>query len=273
MQFDRRHILITGASGGIGSALAHALAAEKASLLLHGRNAQALTALADECRQLGAGNVQTCIADLTTAEGRGALVSHVQRDFLRLDTLINNAGISRFQLFNQQTPGQIEQLLASNINAPVLLTHALITSLLETQGEPPVILNIGSAFGAIGFPGYSTYCASKGALRLFTEALAREYSDTALRVQYLAPRATRTRINSDRANAMTAATGSSIDSPECVAQAALQLLRSGHAQAAIGWPEKLLVRLNGLRPELISRVLRKQLAKIKTFANQPDTGA
>lgn len=273
MQFDRRHILITGASGGIGSALSRALATEKASLLLHGRNAQILTTLANECRQLGASNVQTCSADLTTPEGRATLVNYIHRDFSRLDTLINNAGISRFQLFDQQTPEQIEHLLTSNINAPILLTHALITPLMETQGEAPVILNIGSAFGAIGFPGYSTYCASKGALRLFTEALAREYSDTSLRVQYLAPRATRTSINSDRANAMTAATGSTIDSPEYVAKATLKLLRSGHAQAAIGWPEKLLVRLNGLRPELISRVLSKQLGKIKSFANQPDTGA
>jgi len=66
MQFDRRHILITGASGGIGSALAHALATEKASLLLHGRNRNTLAILADKCRQLGAREVQVCSADLAT---------------------------------------------------------------------------------------------------------------------------------------------------------------------------------------------------------------
>ncbi len=269
MHFDRRHILITGASGGIGAALAQALAAEHASLLLHGRNQQALDTLAEECRQRGAAEVLTCCADLTSATGREHLVSCVSLDFPNLDTLINNAGISRFQLFDQQPPEQIEQLINTNITAPILLTRALIEPLLNTPAEAPVILNIGSAFGAIGFPGYSTYCASKGAIRLFSEALAREFSDTTLRVQYLAPRATRTRINSDNANAMTAATGSAIDSPERVARAALALLKSGRAQAAVGWPEKLLVRLNGLRPELISRVLSKQLGKIKTFANQP----
>lgn len=269
MHFDRRHILITGASGGIGAALAKALASERAHLLLHGRNPDRLNALAEQCRQLGAQTVQICCADLTTAAGIEQLTTCVAQDFAELDTLINNAGISRFQLLEQQPPEQIEQLITTNITAPILLTRALVGLLLETQGEPPVILNIGSAFGAIGFPGYSTYCASKGALRLFSEALAREYGDTPLRVQYLAPRATRTGINSDNANAMTAATGSATDSPERVAQAALKLLRSGRAQAAVGWPEKLLVRLNGLRPELISRVLAKQLGKIKTFANQP----
>lgn len=266
MQFDRRHILITGASGGIGSALARSLATEKASLLLHGRNRNTLTALADECRQLGAREVQVCSADLATTEGRAVLIDHVQSSFSKLDTLINNAGISRFQVFDQQTPEQIEQLLTTNITAPILLTRALIPPLLETAGESPVILNIGSAFGALGFPGYSTYCASKAAIRLFSEALAREFSDTPLRVQYLAPRATRTDINSDSTIAMLAATGSASDSPEQVAQIAMKLLRSGQAQVTIGWPEKLLVRLNGLRPEMISAVLNKQLGKIKPFA-------
>jgi len=273
MHFERRHILITGASGGIGAALAQALATEHASLLLHGRNQTALSTLADQCRQLGASSVITCCADLTSPVGRERLIHCVDSAFSQLDTLINNAGISCFQLFDQQTPEQIEQLISTNISAPLLLTRALIQPLLKQADEPPVILNIGSAFGAIGFPGYSTYCASKGALRLFSEALAREYADTRLRVQYLAPRATRTAINSEQANAMTAATGSSCDSPERVAKVALKLLRSGRAQAAVGWPEKLLVRLNGLRPELISQVLSKQLDKIKHFANQTETGA
>ena len=272
MHFERRHILITGASGGIGAALAQALAAERASLLLHGRNQAALSTLANRCRQLGAPSVVTCCADLTCPVGRERLVNCVSSEFSQLDTLINNAGISCFRLFDQQTPEQIGQLIGTNISAPLLLTHALIQPLLKQAGEPPVILNIGSAFGAIGFPGYSTYCASKGALRLFSEALAREYADTRLRVQYLAPRATRTSINSEQANAMTAATGSSSDSPEQVARAVIKLLRSGHAQAAIGWPEKLLVRLNGLRPELISQVLSKQLNTIKRFASQTKTG-
>lgn len=273
MQFDRRHILITGASGGIGAALARQFSVERAQLLLHGRNAEALKALADQCHELGSPRALICSADLSTLQGRQQLVSCVKQEFPQLDTLVNNAGISCFQLFEQQSPDAIEQLINTNISAPILLTRALINKLLQAPGETPLILNIGSAFGAIGFPGYSTYCASKGALRLFSEALAREYADTRLQVQYLAPRATRTAINSEQASAMTAATGGHIDSPEAVARAAVKLMRSGRAQAAIGWPEKLLVRLNGLRPELISQVLSKQLGKIKGFANQPHTGA
>ena len=72
---------------------------------------------------------------------------------------------------------------------------------------------------------------------------------------------------------MLEATGSQSDTPERVAQAALAQLRSGKSQSAIGWPERLLVRLNGLRPELISAVLRKQLSKIKPLANTESTGA
>ncbi|WP_209286304.1 SDR family NAD(P)-dependent oxidoreductase [Marinobacterium alkalitolerans] len=187
MHFNTRHILITGASGGIGTALAHALAEKGANLLLHGRKESALATLASECLQKGAAQVLTCAADLSTADGRATLLSTVAEDFTPLDTLINNAGTSCFQLFDQQSPDQIERLLTVNIHAPILLTQALLPRLLNNQTQPPVILNIGSAFGAIGFPGYSTYCASKAALRLFSEALSREYADTPLRVQYLAP--------------------------------------------------------------------------------------
>ncbi|WP_432698197.1 SDR family oxidoreductase [Marinobacterium sp. YM272] len=268
MQFQDRHILITGASGGIGAALALQLARRGARLLLHGRNQKALQEIAAACSNEGCPSVLTCAADLTTEQGRQRLVDTVSTSFTALDTLINNAGTGCFALFEQQSPEQIETLISTNITAPILLTRALIGPLMANAD--PRILNIGSAFGAIGFPGYTTYCASKGALRLFSESLAREYADTSLKVQYLAPRATRTAINSERANQMLKATGSQSDAPVTVAEAAIKLLASGKAQAAIGWPEKLLVRLNGLRPELISAVLRRQLNKIKPYAQVPE---
>jgi short-subunit dehydrogenase len=273
MDFQHRYVLITGASGGIGTALALALAQEGANLLLHGRSETKLPDLAARCLQNGASSVKTCSADLSEQGDRMKLVNFIHREFSAFDTLINNAGISRFELFEQQSAEMIEQLITTNITAPILLTRALMPLLMENRERAPRILNIGSAFGAIGFPGYTTYCASKGALRLFSEALARELSDTPLKVQYLAPRATRTSINSTRAQAMLEATGSHSDTPERVAQAALAQLRSGKYQSAIGWPERLLVRLNGLRPELISAVLRKQLSKIKPLANTASTGA
>ncbi|WP_209286305.1 hypothetical protein [Marinobacterium alkalitolerans] len=71
---------------------------------------------------------------------------------------------------------------------------------------------------------------------------------------------------------MTRATGSQQDNPERVARDALRLLQNGRAQATVGWPEKLLVRLNGLRPELISRALRKKLPIIKPLADHANTG-
>lgn len=265
MQFRNRHILITGASSGIGAALATLLAGRGASLLLHGRKQKALDEMAAKCMEQGCPRVVTCSADISTEEGRGHLVNCVSTSFPKLDTLINNAGIGCFSLFDEQSPELIEKLISTNITAPILLTRALLPTL--TAKPEPRILNIGSAFGAIGYPGYSTYCASKGALRMFSESLAREYADTPLKVQYLAPRATRTAINSDRANQMLKATGGKSDAPVTVAEAAIKLLISGKTQAAVGWPEKLLVRLNGLRPELISSVLRRQLHKIKPYAH------
>lgn len=273
MQFRDRHILITGASGGIGSALAILLARRGTSLLLHGRNQKALDEIASKCMEQGCPRVVTCSADISNEAGRKRLTDCVSTSFPLLDTLINNAGIGCFNLFDEQSPELIERLITTNVTAPILLTQALLPNL--TAKPEPRILNIGSAFGAIGYPGYTTYCASKGALRMFSESLAREYADTSLKVQYLAPRASPTAINTYRANQMLAATGGKSDAPVTVAEAAIKLLESGKAQAAIGWPEKLLVRLNGLRPELISAMLKRQLHKIKPYARSTDvdTGA
>ncbi|SEG47986.1 SDR family oxidoreductase [Marinobacterium lutimaris] len=268
MQFRDRHILITGASSGIGAALAILLARRGASLLLHGRNQKALDEMAAKCMEQGCPRVVTCSADFSEEAGRKRLLDCVSTSFSKLDMLINNAGIGCFSLFDEQSPELIDRLISTNVTAPILLTRALLPML--TAKTEPRILNIGSAFGAIGYPGYTTYCATKGAMRMFSESLAREYADTSLKVQYLAPRATRTAINTDRANQMLAATGGKSDTPATVAEAAIRLLESDKAQAAIGWPEKLLVRLNGLRPELINAALKRQLHKIKPYARSTD---
>jgi hypothetical protein len=99
-------------------------------------------------------------------------------------------------------------------------------------------------FGAIGFPGYVAYSTTKFALRGFTEALRRELAGSSVTVQYLAPRATRTPINSSAVERMNAELGVAMDPPERVARELAELLRTGRRSAVVGWPEKLFVRIN-----------------------------
>jgi short-subunit dehydrogenase len=128
------------------------------------------------------------------------------------------------------------------------------------------VVNIASTFGAIGFPGYSVYSASKYAIRGFSQALARELSDTSVRVGCILPRATKTSINSDQVVEMNRKLSVAMDAPEKVADAVVKFIGSDRGELALGWPEKFLVRLNSVFPALVGNAISKKLPLIKQYA-------
>ena len=158
-----------------------------------------------------------------------------------------------------------------NAVAPMLLCHALIP--LLAQRAHAHIVNVGSTFGSIGFPGFCTYSASKFALRGFSEALRRELADTPIRVHYVAPRATKTALATSRVRAMNKELGVGMDSPQTVAAAIVDALRRERRETFLGVPERLFAKLNGVLPGLVDRSLRKQLAVIRRYATARDDAA
>jgi len=102
-------------------------------------------------------------------------------------------------------------MINTNVTATILLTQQVLPFLNKDCGR---ILIIGSSFGALGFPGFAAYCASKFALRGFAEALRRELADSKIQVAHLAPRATNTRLNSDAVVELNDVLGNSVDEPE-----------------------------------------------------------
>ena len=259
MKLEGKLVLLTGASGGIGEALAQELAAQGAHLLLHGRRASALERLRKELSHPE--RHQTVIADLGSPQERAKLLQHPALDE-GLDVLINNAGCNQFAWLEDQSSEQVERQLLLNVEAPIQLTRMLLPRLRK----PAVIMNVGSSFGAIGYAGYSVYCASKFALRGFSEALGRELEGTGIQVLHFAPRATRTRLNSEAAYEMNAELGTHTDSPQDVAEEAVIALCNETRRSWLGWPEKLFVRLNGLLPGLVDRALAKQKPIIERYA-------
>lgn len=251
--------LITGASGGIGQALVYALANEGAHLLLAGRHLDALQPLFKRFPQ----QIQLVQADIGTRAGRDALVAAAQ-NFGGLNCVINAAGVNRFGLLDQQDEQQIAELIGLNVTATLQLTQRLLP-LLRAQRRA-LLINVGSTFGTIGYPGFAAYCASKFALRGFSEALRRELADTNVRVLYFAPRATRTAMNAPSVVAMNDELGVAMDDPEKVAAELLQAIRHEQEERYLGWPERLFVRLNGLLPRVVDQALRKQLPIIQRFA-------
>lgn len=263
MDIRDRYIVLTGASGGIGRAIAAALSDEGARLLLVGRNEQKLADLLAELA--GDGHI-TVAADLNTDAGRRRVFETCRNLAPRgISILINGAGINEFSLFENLSAKRARELVDVNLLSPMLLTQELLP-LLQEQKDARVI-NIGSTFGSIGYPGFSAYCASKFGLRGFTEALRRELADTSTRVSYIAPRATRTDLNTDTVVAMNDELGTAMDDPSHVAAEVLAAIhRSARTDKFIGWPEKFFVRINALLPAVVDSSLRKQLPTIRRFA-------
>jgi short-subunit dehydrogenase len=263
MNFKDRTCVLTGATGGIGEAVAEQLSNLGATLILVGRNKQKLAELI--ARLAPSRNHQAVLADMCTVDGRMAVVAAAQSRG-DVSILINNAGVSSFTTFLTQDQQEIEKILTTNLLAPILLTREIMPHLNISLN--PVIVNVGSSFGSIGYPCYASYCASKFGLRGFTEALQRESANSGIQVKHFAPRATRTAINSSTAMAMNAALGNHTDEPDDVARQLVSFLSSSASRRFIGWPEKLFVRINGCLPEVVDRALNKKLKEIERFAEQ-----
>jgi short-subunit dehydrogenase len=241
--------VLTGASGGIGRAMAAALAPHCDSLVLVGRDAARLSSLPK--------NATIVSADLTTADGRDTVAFASPN----VNLLVNNAGVSEFTSFAGQSDAAIERILATNALAPMQLTRRLLPSLLAQPAA--CIVNVGSIMGYLGYPGCAAYSASKFALRGFSEALRRELADTRVKVMVLAPRTTRTAMNSRALDALNAELGNACDGPERVAKTLLHLLEHPVKERLIGMPEALFARINQLAPSLVDRALRRQLPQIR----------
>lgn len=255
MNIQGKRILLTGASGGIGQEMAKALEAKGASLILVARNHNKLQALKNsllypERHQILALDFQQPQCEEQLAE---FCVGQRRLD-QGIDVLINNAGINQFSFLAQRSARSLQQELTLNLVTPILLCQ----SALNWLQRPGIILNVGSTFGSIGFPGYTSYCAAKSGLQRFSEALDRELDGTGIRVLYLAPRATKTALNDDRVTQMNLALGHRSDDPCVVAKHTLAILENEKAAVWIGWPEKLFARLNQIVPGMVSKSIRKQ---------------
>lgn len=258
MSADRKYrVLLTGASRGIGKAIAVALSGKAERIFLLGRDKKAL----DEVASLISGvdvivlagdvaDVKFCAEVESLVAARGGI-----------NVLINNAGISDFCAFERQSQETIEKLLQVNLLAPIQLSQQLLPRLLR---EPSAqIINIGSTFSYIAYPGFATYSATKFGLRGFTEALGRELTDTSVRVRLFSPRATKTDINSPEVTRLNQQLGTVEDDPAEVARQFVFFLTQRQTEYRVGFPEKLFAKINQIFPGVVSKSLHKQLPLIR----------
>jgi len=265
MQLKNKCILLTGATGGIGKHLALMLARKGANLILVGRDASKLAALAQQIQDKGS-KAKTIVADLEVEGSVQQVAQQALPLFNGVDILINNAAILDFIQFEDQSAERIAQMVHTNVTAPLQLTNALLPH-FKTNNQGQLVM-IGSILGSLGFPHYATYCASKFAIHGFSQALRRELSDTNIGVTYIAPRGVNTPMNDAVTLAMLAKTGGNIDEPEKVAAIIVKAIEQEKQEVFIGQPESFFAWLNGVLPSAVNIGLKKQAKLAREFVTK-----
>ena len=262
MQLQQKRILLTGATGGIGSHIATLLAAQGAHLALVGRDAAKLQALTQTITQQG-GKAVAIVADFEEPNTAERVAKEAETQLGGIDVLINNAAILDFIAFETQSFERIDQMIHTNVTAPLQLVRAVLPHFLsKNQGH---VLMVGSIFGSLGFPHYATYCASKFAVHGFSQALRRELVETNIGVTYIAPRGVKTPMNDAATVAMFEKTGNPMDAPEKVATIIVNALINEKQEVFIGQPQSFFAWLNGALPQVVNMALKKQTTLAKPF--------
>lgn len=256
MQLDGKCVLITGGGSGIGRALAVEAARRGMKLALCGRRYEAL-------KETAASLVSSCDplvieADLTVPAHRARIVTRLSSAWGQLDVLVNNAGIVAGGAVTHLDDHAMEQTFRTNVIAPMALTRDLAG--LLARARPSRVVNVGSMFGDIAYPGFAAYSASKFALRGFSSALRREWRQLGIRVTYAAPRATQTDAAAAFQDLITA-NGMQLDDPARVAAAIWRGVEAGRDDIYPRGAERLFVLIQRLAPRLIDRALARTAAR------------
>lgn len=180
-RLDGKVALVTGASGGIGGAIARTLHARGAVVVLSGTRAAALEALAAELGE----RVHVCAADLSDPAAAEALVEAAEKAAGPLHALINNAGLTRDMLAMRMSDESWQQVIDVDLAAPFRLTRAALRGMVRRRAGR--IVNIGSIVGATGNAGQANYAAAKAGLVGMSKALAAEVAARGITVNVVAP--------------------------------------------------------------------------------------
>jgi NAD(P)-dependent dehydrogenase (short-subunit alcohol dehydrogenase family) len=203
-----RVAVVTGASKGIGRAIARELAGQGAHLVVNARGREALDAVAAELRDRGCA-VEPVAADVATPDGAAAIVDAARARFGRIDVLVNNAGKGSPKPILEQTDADWHASLELNLMSAVRLSLRVVPMMRAQSGGR--IINISSRVGRQPDPYFAPYAAAKAALINFTKSLANAFSKDGVLVNCVVPGLIRTEAVEEAAAKSAAATGKTVD--------------------------------------------------------------
>ena len=176
-----KNILITGATGGIGSALIDTFYGNKYNLFVTGSNKEKLQSIKHKYSE----NLEICSCDLSKEDEINNLIKEAEGYFGNIDILINNAGITKDNLFLRIKTEDWKQVIDVNLNANFLITKLVIKGMVKNKWGR--VVNISSDAAKIGNPGQTNYVASKSAIEGFSRSLASEVASRNVTVNCVSP--------------------------------------------------------------------------------------
>jgi len=265
MQLKGKRTLITGAGSGIGRALALEASRLGMRVALCGRRAEAL---AETLSGMASSGQHLCLrGDITKPAVRRGMRDYLWRQWGGLDVLVNNAGVIAIGPLACATDTEFEEMMATNVIAPLALTREMLP--LLRRAMPSRVVNVGSMFGDIPYPLFAAYSASKFALRGLSIALRRELRSYGVGVTYAAPRATKTEA-SRVLDPLVEPMQMRMDNPAQVATQIWRAVAKDRDDIYAKGPERLFVLVQRLLPRLVDRAIAAQMAdkRVRDYLGQ-----
>ena len=214
MKIDGSKILLTGASSGIGEALAPMLAQRGATVGIAARRPDRLEATLAACRAYTPDSTMWAV-DLSDLDAAVGLVDDAWDAFGALDCLINNAAMGKRKVLTHHTPADVDDVMRTNFTSPIRMNLAVLPSMLERGSG--TIVNVASGGGRFGIAHESMYCASKFAMTGWSEVAAMDLADTPVEVKLIQPGAIATEIWDQRDGELPGLPGAEFASAEVCA--------------------------------------------------------
>jgi short-subunit dehydrogenase len=241
------NVVITGASSGIGRALAKTFARKGHAVLAVARREERILALCQEMAEEHAASIQCLALDITSRGGPQTLFEEAIRVFGKLHVLINAAGMSPYQEFRELNTRHLSQILALNIQSLTELCHLFMPHMLA-HGEPSHVVNVGSVGGYAPLPRFAVYTGSKHYVRVFTNMLYHEYRGSNIRVSALHPGGTLTEFQVLAGQRVKEFARKAIMTPEQVAEVAYPAILKGKRVIVPGVINQLSVLMGKILP-------------------------
>ncbi len=245
-------VVLTGASGGIGTFIAQGLAKEKATVVSISRSQELLDKVSAEVELAGGRGISICF-DIRRVTELANLVEQIRQLTGSIDILINNAAVEKYRPFQYYTLDDIQSILTTNLIASMELSRLVLPDMLERNSGH--ILNVASGSGKKGAPFNSIYSASKAGLIMWTDAMRQELVDTNVGVSVVCPGYTKAGMF--LAFGLPSPKLARVSEPTDVAEAVLQAIKKNQGEVILdGFLTKLLFSNVQLFPEFGDKIYR-----------------